>query len=211
VRSHSQSAPEFQCAVRGCTERREHALWKCNKFAELNCKDKWSIAKKAKCCYKCLNNGHLKTECKFKHCCRICQSNDHHYLLCAVEKIGDNHESNQNANTYNTVRASIHSAMVRKHRKILPVILVLVSSRQTGKYVKVNCLLDSGSDTTLATMNLAEMLNIPAKSRRHVEFKLSTTNAHTNENGYKIDIYVKSINGSQSFPLKNVICLRDGR
>ena len=49
-------------------------------------RDKWSVVKKGRCCYKCLNFGHVRAECKSKYCCRVCQSDDHHYLLCMNDK-----------------------------------------------------------------------------------------------------------------------------
>ena len=49
-----------------------HQQWACIKFANLKHRHKWATVKKQNCCYKCLNQGHFETDCKSRHCCRIC-------------------------------------------------------------------------------------------------------------------------------------------
>ena len=71
VKSYSPSASEILCTVRGCDDKHVHDLWKFVKFNELSMRDKWSVVKKGRCCYKCLNFGHVRAECKSKYCCRV--------------------------------------------------------------------------------------------------------------------------------------------
>ena len=78
IRSYSQNVNEFVCPVRCCVENCTHSLHSCKRFAEIECKDRWSVAKKKVYCYKYLNTGHMKSECRSKCCCRNCRSIDHH-------------------------------------------------------------------------------------------------------------------------------------
>ena len=46
VKTYAQNSNVFLCPVPDCEFKNVHALWRCDKFKELNVKDKWSVAKK---------------------------------------------------------------------------------------------------------------------------------------------------------------------
>ena len=67
LKTYAQNSNVFLCPVPECEFKNVHALWRCDTFRELNVKDKWSVAKKSKCCFKCLNLGHLQSKCRSKY------------------------------------------------------------------------------------------------------------------------------------------------
>ena len=187
-------------------------MWRCDKFKELNVKDKWSVAKKSKCCFKCLNSGHLQSKCRSKYCFRACQSDDHHFLLCVNDKsyctVRENKDDELLVDA-DGVNAKVHSAILNSERKILPIIPVIVHSEPSKQSVKVNCLLDTGSDNTLATKRLIKLLKIPVNAQKKSCVKLSTANACTREDGCKLDLVVCGVNQGPSFQLKDVVCVEE--
>ena len=212
VKTYAQNSNIFLCPVPECEFKNVHALWRCDKFRELNLKDKWSVAKKSKGCYKCLNLGHLQSKCKSKYCCRACQSDDHHFLLCVNDKCNCTVKENKDDElvTYvDGVNAKVHSAILNSERKILPIIPVIVHSEASKQSVKVNCLLDTGSDNTLATKRLIKLLKIPVNAQKKSCVKLSTANACTREDDCKVDLVVCGVNEGPSFELKDVVCVEE--
>lgn len=211
VKTYAQNSSAFLCPVSECDVKNVHALWRCDKFRELNLKDKWSVAKKSKCCFKCLNSGHLQSKCRSKYCCRACQSDDHHFLLCMNDKPCLSVRANNDGlvSDVDGVNAKVHSAILNNERKILPIIPVIVHSEASNQSVKVNCLLDTGSDNTLATKRLMKLLKIPASARKKSCVKLSTANACTREDGCKVDLVVCGVKDGTSFKLKDVVCVEE--
>ena len=217
INAYSQRVDLSTCVVIGCNKKCAHQLWACDKFASLTRRDKWSIAKREKCCYKCLGNDHKRTECKSKYCCKICKSCDHHYLLCPdnVEKAVEENQSNQQAFTVNcctTDDKGNKSSLIKSHNvvydenmKLLPVLPITVSNIVTGKNVVVNCLLDTGCDTTMVTTRLANMLKIEIESTTCVQ--IATANGNTMHNAAKIDIRVGGVSNVDRYLLKDVICV----
>ena len=110
------------CTVRGCDDKSLQGLWKCVKFNEYG--DKWSVVRKSRYCYKCLNFEHVRAECKSKYCCQVCQSYDHHHLLCINDKSGYNNDTEKSI--AESVNVKIYNAFLNKERKILPFISVNV-------------------------------------------------------------------------------------
>ena len=150
VKSYSQNVTtykSFRCPIVGCLQKDSHALWGCIKYAELSQRDKWAIAANGNCCYKCLNHGHRQEKCKSRYCCRKCKSSHHHYLLCP-----DNEQTGQDTTNVNEeICVKSHNVIFQEDKKILPIIPVTAINADTYKKVIVNCLLDSGCDTTMAT------------------------------------------------------------
>ena len=112
ITSYSQGASEILCTVCSCDDKHVHGLWKRVKFYELSMRDKRSVVKKSRCCYKCLNFGHVHAECKSKYCCQMCQSDHHHYLLCMNDKLSCNNDTKKSI--ARSVDAEIYNALLNK-------------------------------------------------------------------------------------------------
>ena len=91
------------------------------------------------------------------------------------------------------------NAIVDGNKKLLQVIPVVVTNQRSGKSATVNCLLDSGSDTTISTTHQAKLLN--AENTRIIDIRLITSNTDIKETGYTIDLLVRGVNEEQSHKL----------
>ena len=191
----------------GCSSTsNNHPLWRCDEFRKLILRGRWSLAKKAGCCYKCLNAGHNQNDCKYKYSCYICKRNDHHYLLSNSEFDKDNHDTSDCATGagYPKVNdATSFNVLCDSDRKLLPIIPVKLSNCNNGRQVIVNCLLDTGSDTTLCSKKVADILQTNKKST--VDVCLHTANGETFEHGYKIDLCAEGIDYGACHLLNNVV------
>ena len=190
VRAFAQEISNVEkCPVIGCSQAGHHALWCCSKFLILNTRDKWAIAKRQKCCYKCLNNGHRSVECQSPHCCRICKSREHHYLLCPNGNNAEQKRSSKDlaaakancahvkSDVKNLTEVSTFNVVHDVDKKLLPIIPVKIINAETNQCEIANCLLDSGSDATMINKRLVKLLKIKPKSDRSV--RLCTSNAET--------------------------------
>ena len=69
----------------------------------------------------------------------------------------------------------------------------------------INCLIDSGYDTTMATKNLGKLLDLKQKSVTQVN--LASANAKSCETAFKVDSIIKNCSNGEEFCLDNVICV----
>ena len=212
ITTNMQHTNEFNnCPVAGCSQKQPHNLWKCDKFGLLQNSGKWAIAKKNRCCYKCLGTGHRQSSCTFAHCCKNCKSSKHHTILCQENQSSRDSRTNgegqfnMDRNEEDKELVKAHNAIVGGNKKLLPVIPVVVTNQRSVKSATVNCLLDCGSDTTMCTKHLAKLLN--AKHKKTVDVWLMTSNDDTKETGYIIDLLVRGVNEKQSHMLNDVICM----
>ena len=120
----AQNMTSSKCLVVGYDKFAPHALWDYAKFGTLSDRDKWAVAKKRGCCYKCLNNGHHQADCKNQYCCRICKNAQHHYQLCPNEKA-----------TQEQVSADCHNVLFDESLKLLPIIPVQAINLKPGRAV----------------------------------------------------------------------------
>ena len=158
-----------------------------------------------------LNSKHLQSKCRSKYCCHACQSDDHHFLLRVNDKSNCTVRENKDdelVSDADGVNVKVHSAILNSERKILPN-PVIVHSEASKQSVKVNCLLGTGSDNTLATKRLIKLLKIPFNTQKKSCVKLSTANACTREDGWKVDLVVCGVNEGPSFELKDVVCVEE--
>ena len=82
-RSNSGFKTEAQTKSRICKLcGKQHGIWMCNEFKEMDLKHKWEVAKKLKLCFRCLDEGHLGQSCFRSRTCGLdgCQE-FHHRLL----------------------------------------------------------------------------------------------------------------------------------
>ena len=65
---------------------KQHGVWTCSEFKELEVPKRWEHAKKLKLCFRCLGEGHLGQHCFRTRVCGLngCQE-VHHRLLHQVE------------------------------------------------------------------------------------------------------------------------------
>ena len=68
-----------------CCGDRNHKLWNCAQFRELDWLQKRACVFKAHLCYNCLSSGHSVNQCPSSFTCKTCKER-HHFLLHNEEK-----------------------------------------------------------------------------------------------------------------------------
>ena len=126
----------------------EHRLMNCETFLSKSLPEKKAFVVKENLCFNCLSKGHVLKNCKSDFSCRIdgC-SKKHHTLL--------HDESRVNIN----VSSNVSNAKVT-YLQVLP---IYVSNGTRS--VRVNALLDSGSNSTLVTKVLANKLKLTGEDQ----------------------------------------------
>ena len=125
--------------------KNEHRIMNCEQFLSKIFIEKKDFVSKERLCFNCLAKGHVLKDCKSNFFCRIegCKKNT---LL---------HKETQ-ANI--DVSSAKHNLLVTYPQ----VLQIYVSNSDVS--MKVNALLDSGSDSTLVTKTLADKLKLEGKS-----------------------------------------------
>ena len=128
--------------------KNEHRLMNCKQFLSKSFTEKKDFINKKRLCFNCLAKGHVLKECQSNFFCRIesCKKK-HHTLL---------HEETQ-------VNINVSSAKHNLSVTYLQVLQIYVSNGDV--LMKVNALLDSGSDSSLVIKALSDKLKLEGKSQ----------------------------------------------
>ncbi|XP_066921098.1 uncharacterized protein [Clytia hemisphaerica] len=132
--------------------QKPHKIWQCDEFQKKTIPDRRKLINKKRCCYNCLSPKHSVRECKSKVSCRHCKKR-HHSSLHDPNFVDSNDTPEVIESNYG--RSNVHT--------YLQVIPIAVSNGEIT--IKVNTLLDTGSDTTLIKSSLASKLNLSGKSQ----------------------------------------------
>ncbi|XP_065185806.1 uncharacterized protein LOC135816538 [Sycon ciliatum] len=169
----------------------EHGIWRCKAFLEMDNVQRWTEARRANLCYRCLAFGHRGGECKRGWTCGVngCQDN-HHRLLHATKggaqkgtpssgQAKDTPSDAESKNRTGELGGSCHAvqavtegeltagATMAAHSyskvalRIVPVML-----RNGPQAVTVNALLDDASTTSYINTAVAGQLGISGTLRR---------------------------------------------
>ena len=128
--------------------KNEHRLMNCEQFLNKSFTEKKDFVNKEKLCFNCLAKGHVLKDCKSNFFCRIERCKKKHHTLL--------HEETQ-------ANINVSSAKHNLSVTYLQVLQIYVPNGDVS--VKVNALLDSGSDSILVTKTLAEKLKPEGKSQ----------------------------------------------
>ena len=179
--SPGNSNKEVKCFL--CSHN--HRLMDCQKFQKQGVSERKTFVKKEKLCFNCLSKAHSSKDCPSHFRCRVTDCKQKHHTLLHQDKpnsVPNNatvnkpeNDSESQPNTQNsTVNLNCNSVSKPLFHNFGPFlqVLPLFVSNQYGKRVKVNALLDSGSDSTLISKDLADELNLTGK-----EYSLRFSNA----------------------------------
>ena len=140
-----------------------HGVWYCKRFKDLSVNMRWEHAKENRLCFRCLGGNHSGKNCKRSRLCEIdgCKKN-HHSLLHDPSRGTDSERSEmprEGAVTYaNTVNRRQEAQRESFSLRSLPVWV-----KANGKKLKVNAILDDGSNETFLTEDVAGVLGIQEK------------------------------------------------
>ena len=200
-------APCRLCKAKG------HRLQDCRTFLDKSVAQRWAfVNQQEKLCPGCLGNHDLSF-CRTKFSCRECDKKEHHSLLhpgdttgssCAVVANGPALDS-ETKPAVTSVGAS-SSASSPEHPVYVRVVpLIAHVGDKSDKFTQIYALLDSGSDTTLGTMDLANKLGLHGQS---CKLTLQGVNDLKKMNALEVSFLVKGTSsGSRSFSLKSVTCI----
>ena len=174
-----------------------HPIWKCNYFRRQLIDEKWKIAKRAGLCYRCLGKDHLGKSCARSRQCNIngCKET-HHRLLHGQRKVNpkclsqdgkftektalkqqQSEEENSQDRTLGTEgdgvkRATTMKTSTDQDTKKVALHTIPVILKNGSQKVRVNCLLDKGSDTTYINEDVVEELGLTGVKKR-IEVKVA--------------------------------------
>ena len=176
---------KFSCWV--C--QKPHKIWQCDEFQRKSVPERRKLINEKKCCYNCLSTKHSVKECKSKMSCRHCKKR-HHSSLHDPNYAGPNDKPEVESN-YG--KSNTHT--------YLQVIPIAVSNGETS--IKVNALLDTGSDTTLIKSSLADKLNLSGKSQTMRISNVLTKKQTFKSKAVNFSISSASQNPESSIPIQD--------
>ncbi|XP_066912482.1 uncharacterized protein, partial [Clytia hemisphaerica] len=132
--------------------QKPHKIWQCDEFQKKKITDRRKLINEKRCCYNCLSPKHSVRECKSKVSCRHCKKR-HHSSLHDPNFVDSN-------DTPEVIESNYGKSNVHTYLQVIP---IAVSNGEIK--IKVNALLDTGSDTTLIKSSLASKLNLSGKSQ----------------------------------------------
>ena len=144
----------LKCAV--CSE--DHDITNCKKITEMNTSQRWTVARRQKLCFRCLNRNHIMENCKSINAdvCTNKSCKEHHKLLHTEI---DNKVTGKSFSTYEEDDYDNPCSL-----RTLAVIL-----HHNGKQIAANAILDDGSDHTFVNIGLANVLGVKGENERCVE------------------------------------------
>ncbi|XP_036346425.1 uncharacterized protein LOC118755709 [Rhagoletis pomonella] len=174
----------------------EHAIYSCQRFANLSPNLRLREVKKLSLCLNCLKTGHQIRDCK-SGSCRACQSKHHtllHFERSTASLINSQAEASSVATVQsNAMTASLSvspSAPVSPSDAVFLATAVVLVKNRAGSFVPCRALLDSGSQLHFVTTRLANQLQlVKAKSSATVS---GIGDANFSTEGYSVDLVLKS-------------------
>lgn len=155
-----------------------HQVQKCFKFRRIPLADKWAfIQGRSDICQQCCRN-HPVTDCNTLFLCHFCGKKDHHSILCS--KNPDNGKSSAHTDNKKTSNngsgssALVTSGFSNPTTSLGPVYVRVVPvtvTARSGESVNVYALLDSGSNTTLGTHELAKFLGVNESNKKKMKIE----------------------------------------
>ena len=149
-------------------------------------------------CYQCLGTNHTSRNCpKRKNLrCELCTENNHHWSLCFKHNNQNRNKTNPSSPTENNqlnvdcagTPDSEHNTTRRPNSLYIQYTLIFYKSRTRGDYapmviteiktgdgrwVKANCFLDTGSNSSLVHMKFAKQTKLYSCGTSDVQFNVA--------------------------------------
>ena len=179
-----------------------HPLWKCDDFKAMEVSERMRLIYKERLCKKCINGKHFSNDCKKDFKCKTC-GKPHNTLLH-----NDNHKPDRRVQDrvipQENCRPNIHesteiiSATTNSHSKVYFKIVPVIVEGKHGR-VQTNAFLDNGSDTSLCSSKLADVVGL--RNRRKLTYNVSTITGEKEISGEKGMLRILSVDGTTSLDL----------
>lgn len=188
-----------------CTLWGNHGVGSCRRFKNLGVKERWNVAKEKQLCFRCLASDHEGKACVWARACEIngCKRNHHHLLHGFVQsdtKDGRVMTPQEGAPTHShTSTSKQETATEAFSLRTVPVWL-----KANDRKVKVNAMLDDGSNETFLNEEVAGVLRLKER------YQTVTVNVLNNEvetfQSMLLDVTIKSLDGELSKDIKVKTC-----
>lgn len=149
----------FTCSI---CQGKDHSLFSCVKFNEMNINQRRDWAKTNQRCFNCLSNRHPVFRCSSNRRCSQCKKR-HHTLLHLAETSESTATSNQSAITAEPLSSLLSQNI--SAQSILPTALISVLD-SFGNPTSCRALLDSGSQASFITEACVQRLGLRKRNAR---------------------------------------------
>lgn len=162
TRTHATVATQPHCLL--CSN--SHYLSRCNRFRGMSVEKRREFVKEKRCCWLCLSVGHGVQQCTSAYRCNECK-NKHHILLHKGAKLprqGASTETPSNPSISKPDTKVVSHTMTADSHTGTSVLLATAWVRlynPDGRSTTVRALLDQGSEATLLTERVAQLLRLP--------------------------------------------------
>ena len=172
IQSYSVSSPSCE----NCSE--DHKLNSCPQFRAISVANRHQFVIGKRLCFNCLHPDHSSKDCQSKFSCRECKMK-HHTLLHRTQKpsnppqVGDNGRNTFQASGSSASQKDSNSKFTTGHlntdsqNNTVLLSTVVVSIRNgSGKPIRMRALLDSGSQASFITANMAKALMLSTRNNQ---------------------------------------------
>lgn len=161
-----------------------HRIFECEKFLNMNVKERYEQVQKYKLCGKCLRFGHYKNNCQSKNCCKICKRSEHNSLLCNQQSIEQNTDKrDENSKT----KQSLAMQNSEEKQVILATALINIYNG-FGEPFPCRVVLDSCSEVNMITESFANKLKL---KKENVNVKVSGVSSEVKVK-YQVNAFITS-------------------
>ena len=194
----TESSPNGS-AFGGCPLcKKRHPLNSCDDFKKISLQERQKFIRKFGLCYGCLNRGHLIKACRNRQTCGVCRGN-HPTVMhreAQPELAGNATVSASSCAGHNNTNRTL-----RKSAMIVPV--VLTHQDNPKREVITYAMLDTQSDTSFITEEMADALGLEGKETRLI-LSTMTTRGKTVSCRRFDRLEVKGVYRDQNIPLPTV-------
>ena len=132
----------------------------CKKFIKKNLQERKAFVSTSKLFWNCLSKAHFVKQCKSKYRYKIDKCGKHHHSLLHEPEPPDKKDPQGN-------KSQTLPALVNSHHKSNFYLQVMPVMLSNGSFkVRINALLDSGSDSTLVSQGTTDKLRLQGESRQ---------------------------------------------
>ena len=185
-----------------------HGVWSCRRFQNLGVNERWNIAKVKRLCFRCLASDHEGRACAKARPCNIngCKRNHHHLLHGFAH--GDTKDGRVVSPRGGGGGASTHTHTSTSKQETATEAFSLrtvpVWLKVNDRKVKVNAMLDDGSNETFLNEEVAGVLGLKER------YQTVTVNVLNNEvetfQSMPLNVSIESLDGEFSKDIKVKTC-----
>ncbi|XP_034179509.2 uncharacterized protein LOC117603975 [Osmia lignaria lignaria] len=186
IQSHVGTQAHFQCPA--CSQN--HAIYTCNKFLQLNPKERFELARRAKLCLNCLRGNHQTNKCYLSGC-KTC-NHKHNTLLHFTDTNNPrNHPTNNSieSNDQNIKEQPTVNLVVSSDSEVLLGTASIKILDKDKNEIPCRVLLDGGSQTHFITERLADRLKL---NKTMINLPFSGLGQNLTKSQYTVKTTIKS-------------------